>query len=92
MIKKNNIFFPLGRLDVMMDAGQRGSGRGVSEGCDGSRPVEDGGGAKGLILYRPRSDSVHSQYAVEETNKTKTRSQHCRKCKKMTMSQKKGGI
>lgn len=41
--------FPLGCLDVMMDAGQRRRGRGVSEGCDGSRPAEDGGGASHSI-------------------------------------------
>lgn len=33
-----------------------------------------------LILYRPRSDSVHSQYAEEERKTTQTRSQHCMKC------------
>lgn len=33
-----------------------------------------------LILYRPRSDSVHSQYAEEERKTTQTQSQHCMKC------------
>lgn len=66
----------------MMDAGQRGRGRGVSKGCDGSRLVGGVGEAKGLILYRPRSDSVHSQYAVEETQTRQTQSQCCRKCEK----------
>lgn len=67
----------------MMDAGQRGRGRGVSEGCDGSQPLEDGEEQRTShsISSSVRLCALTIRYGGK-TNSTETQSQHRRKCKK----------